>query len=113
MSDLVYRDQAIFDAIAAAIFTTAVGPIIIDPKQFIKTFNNHRDRALCTSLNVAPDTSGADGVAAYERGFKDGATYTENMKRLSASEVACYHWPDDTAEHKALRAAFMDGAAKK
>ncbi|UFS77181.1 hypothetical protein LPB73_07335 [Tardiphaga sp. 37S4] len=35
----------------------------------------------------------------------------EAMRRLSANELACYHWPEDTAEHRALRAAFMDGAA--
>jgi hypothetical protein len=35
----------------------------------------------------------------------------ETMVRLSASEVACYRWPEDTAEHRALRAAYMDGAA--
>jgi len=35
----------------------------------------------------------------------------QNMARLSASEVACYRWPEDTTEHRALRAAFMDGAA--
>jgi hypothetical protein len=35
----------------------------------------------------------------------------ETMVRLSASEVACYRWPDDTMEHQALRAAYMDGAA--
>jgi chromosome segregation ATPase len=39
------------------------------------------------------------------------ATLTENWVRLSASELACYRWPEDTAEHRALRAAFMDGAA--
>jgi hypothetical protein len=38
----------------------------------------------------------------------DGA---ENVIRLSASELACYRWPDDTAEHRMLRAAYMDGAA--
>lgn len=37
-------------------------------------------------------------------------TEDEAMRRLSANEVACYRWPDDTSEHKALRAAFMDGA---
>jgi hypothetical protein len=34
-----------------------------------------------------------------------------DIARLSASEVACYEWPEDTREHKALRAAFMEGAA--
>jgi hypothetical protein len=33
------------------------------------------------------------------------------MFRLSASEAACYRWPEDTAEHRAMRAAFMGGAA--
>lgn len=36
---------------------------------------------------------------------------TEDMVRLSASEAACYRWPKDTAEHRACRAAYMDGAA--
>jgi hypothetical protein len=34
-----------------------------------------------------------------------------DMARLSASEAACYRWPEDTAEHRAMRAAYMDGAA--
>jgi hypothetical protein len=34
-----------------------------------------------------------------------------DMARLSASEVACYRWPEDTAEHRAMREAFCDGAA--
>jgi hypothetical protein len=37
--------------------------------------------------------------------------HDETMARLSASDVACYRWPDDTMEHQALRAAYMDGAA--
>lgn len=39
------------------------------------------------------------------------AAQAESMVRLSASEAACYRWPEDTAEHRAMRAAFMDGAA--
>lgn len=39
------------------------------------------------------------------------AQRTEFAARLSASEAACYRWPEDTAEHRAMRAAFMDGAA--
>lgn len=35
----------------------------------------------------------------------------EHMARLSASEVAGYRWPGDTVEHRAMRAAFLDGAA--
>lgn len=39
------------------------------------------------------------------------ATRTQFAVGVSASEVACYRWPEDTAEHSALRAAFVDGAA--
>lgn len=50
-----YYDQAIFDAIVAATSSSEflmMGTITIDVQKFIDTFNNHRDRALCTSLNV-------------------------------------------------------------
>ena len=53
----VNTDQAIFDAIVAAtrrettLDATRV-EITIDTKKFIETFNNHRDRGLCTSLNL-------------------------------------------------------------
>ncbi len=47
----VNHDQAIFDAIVAA--TSANMDVVIDTKKFIDTFNNHRDRKLCTSLDVA------------------------------------------------------------
>ena len=54
-------DQAIFDAIIAATKDQSLscGQIVIDTQAFIKTFNGHRDRKLCTSLDVAqaaPDT---------------------------------------------------------
>jgi hypothetical protein len=55
----VYTDQAIFDAISAAVSrarnfdATSIG-IVIDTKAFIETFNNHRDRKLCTSLTPVP-----------------------------------------------------------
>ncbi len=37
--------------------------------------------------------------------------HDSNWRALSASEVAGYKWPDDTAEHRSLRAAFVEGAA--
>ncbi len=48
-------DQVIFDAILAAISDQSLsgGATMISVKKFIETFNNHRDRALCTSLSVA------------------------------------------------------------
>jgi hypothetical protein len=50
---LVNHNQAIFDAIAASIDGDDVdGPVEINVKKFIETFNSHRDRALCTSLLV-------------------------------------------------------------
>ena len=60
----VNTDQAIFDAIAAAIsrarhFDATHMELVIDTKAFIDTFNSHRDRKLCTSLDLpssAPTT---------------------------------------------------------
>ena len=34
-----------------------------------------------------------------------------DMRAFGASDEACYRWPEDTPEHKALRRAFIDGAA--
>lgn len=33
------------------------------------------------------------------------------MHAFGASDAACYHWPDDTQEHRACRAAYIRGAA--
>ena len=55
MTDGVNPNQAIFDAIVAATSHSmflAMGTITIDTDKFIETFNNHRDRALCTALDV-------------------------------------------------------------
>jgi hypothetical protein len=49
---MINHDQAIFDAIAAATDHNDDG-IFVDVQKFINTFNNHRDRKLCTSLDVA------------------------------------------------------------
>jgi hypothetical protein len=58
MSEDVYTDQAIFDAIAAATRTELLCDdndwhVVINVQKFIDTFNSHRDRKLCTSLDVA------------------------------------------------------------
>lgn len=34
-----------------------------------------------------------------------------DMRAFSASDAACYKWPDDTPEHRAARAAYCEGAA--
>lgn len=54
MSDGVYTDRAIFDAISAAISDQSLsgGGTVISVKKFIEAFNNHKDRKLCTSLDV-------------------------------------------------------------
>jgi hypothetical protein len=49
----VYTDQAIYDAIVAAITSFGPGEFNVNVQKFIDTFNNHRDRKLCTSLDVA------------------------------------------------------------
>lgn len=36
---------------------------------------------------------------------------TAEMAAFGASDAACYKWPEDTAEAKACRAAYCDGAA--
>ena len=54
MSDKINPDQAIFDAIAAAITSFGPGEFNVNVKKFISTFNGHRDRKLCTSLDAAP-----------------------------------------------------------
>lgn len=33
------------------------------------------------------------------------------MRAFGASDTACYLWPDDTEEHRNLRAAYIRGAA--
>jgi hypothetical protein len=54
-------------------------------------------------------------LAEYERCARDAlasppSAGMDGLARLSASEVACYRWPEDTTEHRAMRAAFCDGA---
>jgi hypothetical protein len=48
----VNTDQAIFDAIVAAIHLSEKRSVTISVQKFIETFNSHRDRKLCTSLNM-------------------------------------------------------------
>lgn len=53
-------------------------------------------------------------LEGFYRGGESRKDYDEaqaSMRALSASEVACYRWPEDTAEHRAMRAAFCDGAS--
>ena len=45
-------------------------------------------------------------TASRARGEDEAA-----MRAFGASDAACVLWPDDTDEHKALRAAYIRGAA--
>lgn len=49
--------------------------------------------------------------AALTAAAQAGKSTESDMRAFGASEAACYHWPEDTAEHKALRAAYCRGAA--
>ena len=66
----VNTDQPIFDALAAAtqIDTEPDGfpRIVISASKFIEAFNNHRDRALCTSLRSPPIPDGRIAREALE-----------------------------------------------
>lgn len=51
--------------------------------------------------------SDADAILSLSAQPPDHAT----MRAFSASDAACYLWPDGTDEHKTLRAAYIRGAA--
>lgn len=52
----------------------------------------------------------ADAVCVLAAPMQGVGVSDANMIGLSASEHACYEWPEGTAEHKALRAAYVKGA---
>lgn len=55
-----------------------------------------------------PDTN--DLIAARTKAEYASAP-NDTMRAISASEIACYKWPENTPEHRQLRAAFVAGAA--
>lgn len=50
-------------------------------------------------------------TAAVRRSNNLTETATADMAAFCASESACYRWPLDTVEHRALREAYCAGAA--
>lgn len=76
--------------------------------------NQSIKQALIDGKHTSPDGTyvqiGMDALMSIVGAPSGNMPDDEAMRRLSANEVACYRWPDDTNEHKALRAAFMDGA---
>ncbi len=90
---MINHDQAIFDAIAAATDHNDDG-IFVDVQKFIDTFNNHRDRKLCTSLNIAqsaPETHGplpSGEVDLTVMSDCSGAGAAQTPGRIEALEAA-------------------------
>lgn len=52
-------------------------------------------------------------LAALEAALAVREPNAGDWAAFGASDAACYKWPDDTAEHKALRAAYIEGAAEQ
>ena len=88
----VNPDQAILDAISAAVMHDSDG-IIINSKAFIETFNGHRDRKLCTSLDVTQAPLDRDAIAAIindhtmitDEGFVQNSEAVANLILASAA----------------------------
>lgn len=80
---MIYTDQPIFDAIAAAAQIDSepdgIPRIVMSATKFIEVFNNHRDRALCTSLN-APAQGAPDREATSE--------FVRRLRRYNAAHLA-------------------------
>lgn len=62
---------------------------------------------------MAGFTAAGDRTAVpHDQREPDAGKATEaDMRAFGASHTACYKWPEDTPEHKALRAAYIEGAA--
>jgi len=83
---MINHDQAIFDAIAAATDHNDDG-IFVDAQKFINTFNNHRDRKLCTSLDVAQAPSGLANLCAIvaDQPFQNSALSVYEINLILAN----------------------------
>jgi len=100
---MINHDQAIFDAIAAATDHNDDG-IFVDAQKFIDTFNSHRDRKLCTSLDVAqtppmnlPEIPDNDADFTPDLARKIIAKYQEllGVAQTTAKQDKTIHWPED------------------
>ena len=68
---------------------------------------------VATSATYGPNNEGAWHLSEDIRHALQNErmrSKAEYIPMLSASDAACYHWPDDTPEHRALRAAYVRGA---
>jgi hypothetical protein len=83
---MINHDQAIFDAIAAATDHNDDG-IFVDVQKFIDTFNSHRDRKLCTSLDVAQAPSGLANLCAIvaDQPFQNSALSVYEINLILAN----------------------------
>ena len=90
----VNPNQAIFDAIVAAVTPGDHGTYEVNVQTFIDTFNAHRDRKLCTSLDVAqsaPETHGplpSGEVDLTVMSDCSGAGAAQTPGRIEALEAA-------------------------
>ncbi len=98
-TDTVYADQAIYDAICAAVTSFGPGEFNVNTKKFIETFNNHRDRALCTSLNGVAQTP-RDEIKEY--GFDPSPYYNGLDKQVRADDLDAFAWRLLNAYSKAM-----------
>ena len=94
-------DQAIFDAIIAATKDQSLscGQIVIDTQAFIKTFNGHRDRKLCTSLDVAqaaPDTLDHDITNILMSSADDSKRINQILDLMSRRSRGVAQTPTET-----------------
>jgi len=90
-------DQAIFDAIVAA--TSYDGGILINVQKFIDTFNGHRDRKLCTSLDVAqaaPDTLDHDITNILMSSADDSKRINQILDLMSRRSRGVAQTPTET-----------------
>jgi len=65
---------------------------------------------------IAAEAERPAGVASSHLGLGESdlsvrSDYPAGHSAFGASHIACYKWPKDTPEHKALRAAYIEGAA--
>lgn len=101
-SGTVNPNQVIFDAITASTRIEndyggqSTQAIIIDTKKFIEVFNNHRDRALCTSINGDAQAPSECSCKASDRDGQHMTWCPVTINSLLGGELArwCYDNPN-------------------
>jgi len=102
---MINHDQAIFDAIAAATDHNDDG-IFVDVQKFIDTFNSHRDRKLCTSLDVAQTER---RIEALEAALREAIPCLEEQGYLPEAKRARAALAPKPPVYEAMEAALEMG----